>query len=296
MIPGVDVSKWQGLMDWLECLDAGAKFAFIRAGSCNALTGQCYEDYLFKENSGYYEDHQGAPDLMPVGFYWYFRPNLNPTQQADYFCNLIKDVDWRLSPVMDIETTGGLGQAAVGDACAEFVTRVHEKLDVWPLIYTRGYFWNDRVAYRSIFDECDLWVARYTSQPKPWGNAGDESKLAPNYWTDWTFWQYSADNNGRGAEFGATSKSIDLDYFNGDEAVFNEYVGCTVVDEPEWVKVTLWKGTVLRDIPAGECMTIVKENEELRVIGKGVDDLGREWYQVASGLWLASWYAERNEV
>ena len=289
MIQGVDVSFWQGLIDWQECEEAGAKFAFIRAGSCVSSTGQCYEDYLFSENA------EDAPPLMPVGFYWYFRPQHNPTAQADYFCDLIRDKYWRLPPVMDIESTGGLSQARVGDACAEFVSRVYERTDTWPIIYTRGYFWNDQVAYRSVFDECDLWVARYTGRPKPWGNTGDEAKLAPQYWTEWTFWQYT--DEGDAVKYGGPGPpsgddDIDLNWFNGDEAAFNEYVGYTVEEDPEWVRVTLWKGTVLRNIPAGECVTIVKKNEELRVIDTGVDDQGREWYQVASGLWLASWYAE----
>ena len=289
MLIGIDVSFWQGLWDWDISVEQDVRFAFIRAGSCTSSSGVCYEDYLFKENA------EDAPDKMPVGFYWYFRPQHNPTAQADYFCDLIRGVDWRLPPVMDIESTGGLSQAAIGDACAEFIGRVYEKLDVWPIIYTRGYFWNDKVAYRSIFDECDLWVARYTNQAKPWGNSRDSTKLAPNYWTDWTFWQYTS--QGHAVYYGGPGPpsgddDVDLNLFNGTEDEFNEYVGYTVVEKPEYVKVTLWKGTVLRDIPAGECVTIVKENEELRVIDTGVDELGREWYQVASGLWLASWYAE----
>lgn len=223
MILGVDVSFWQGLMDWQICQEAGARFAFIRAGSCNNVTGRCYEDFLFKENA---EDA-----TVPFGFYWYFRPNHNPTVQADYFCNLIKDIDWRMLPVMDIESTGGKNPGEVGDAAAEFVSRIYTKLDTWPLIYTRGYFWNDKVNYRSVFDECDLWVARYTSKDKPWDNLGDHAKLAPNYWTDWTFWQYTSQGDavtygGPGPPSG--DDDIDLNRFNGDEDAFNEYVGYTV--------------------------------------------------------------------
>src|SRR3990167_761278 len=62
---GVDVSHWQAKrdvvpvihMDWAKCQEAGAKFAFIRAGSINAVNGICYEDYEFQYNS------EVAPDF-----------------------------------------------------------------------------------------------------------------------------------------------------------------------------------------------------------------------------------------
>jgi GH25 family lysozyme M1 (1,4-beta-N-acetylmuramidase) len=39
---GVDVSHWQKRMDWQKAKDAGAEYAFIRAGSINNITGVCY--------------------------------------------------------------------------------------------------------------------------------------------------------------------------------------------------------------------------------------------------------------
>jgi GH25 family lysozyme M1 (1,4-beta-N-acetylmuramidase) len=204
-------------MDWQTCSNAGANFAFCRAGSIS-IGGALYTDYQFERNAGL------APDYMPTGFYWYFRPQHSPTNQADYFCDLIEDTERLLPPVLDMEQDGGLSDSACGDRCAEFIGRVYERLMVWPIVYTRGYFWNTQVSYRSIFDECDLWVARYTRLPKPWDNPGDNPMLQPNYWDDWTFWQWSADNNGRGAEFGAQSRSIDLDYFNGEDAEFAKYI------------------------------------------------------------------------
>jgi lysozyme len=220
-ILGIDVSKWQGLWDWDISVEQGIRFAFIRAGSINNVTGVCYEDYLFPENA------EAAPSRMPVGFYWYFRPQHNPTKQANYFCDLIEEKDWKLPPVLDIETDGGLGNSVVGSACAEFVGRVYERTETWPIIYTRGYFWNDNVAYRSIFDECDLWVARYTWKAKPWGNLFESPKLAPNYWKTWTFWQYSDENN-KAVQYGGPGPpsgddDVDLNWFNGDQAAFDDY-------------------------------------------------------------------------
>ena len=71
----------------------------------------------------------------------------------------------------------------------------------------------------------DDWIARYTTLPLPWGNPGDSASLKPRDWDSWVFWQFSADGNGRGPEFGAQSASIDLNYFNGDETDFRVYCG-----------------------------------------------------------------------
>jgi hypothetical protein len=49
-------------MDWQKCSDAGAKFAFIRAGSIS-INGELYTDYHFIRNASLAADH------MPTGFY-----------------------------------------------------------------------------------------------------------------------------------------------------------------------------------------------------------------------------------
>jgi lysozyme len=220
MIEGIDVSKWQGDMDWMKCHEAGAKFAFIRAGSVS-IGGELYTDYFFEKNASL------AADYMPVGFYWYFRPQHDAVAQADYFCNLIKDEERLLPPVLDLENNGGLGPAAITEAAKVFITQVYVNLNLWPLLYSRGYWLNQNTIPDAVWDFVDLWIARYTNKRKPWGNLlpwPDNPAIKPRDFDDWLFWQWSADGNGRGAEFGASSKSIDLNRFNGDQAAFDEYI------------------------------------------------------------------------
>jgi lysozyme len=225
-VQGIDVSKWQGEMDWNDAIMAGTEFAFIRAGSCNAVTGQCYEDYQFERNA------QEAGALIPVGFYWYFRPNFSPIAQADYFCALINAKDWQLPPVCDVEVTGGLSRSAVADSLKLFLDRVEAKTTVKPIIYTRSSFFNYAVEQRDYWSRYDLWIARYASVEEPWGNLGDAPYVQPRDWTTWRFWQHSADGNGKGAEYGAKSKSIDLNVFNGDVHAFYSYLGFQVPVPP----------------------------------------------------------------
>ena len=218
---GVDVSKWQGDMDWQKCADAGAKFAFIRAGSITSVSGECYTDYHFLRNASL------APDHFPMGCYWYFRPNHDPIKQADYFCDLIKDEPWILPPVLDLEASGGLSPRQVTESSASFALRINENLGLLPMLYSRAYWLNQNTIPDDFMKLLELWIARYTSKGKPWGNLlpwPDSPSIKPRDYDAWLFWQWSAGGNGRGAEFGAKSKSIDLNYFNGDQAAFDEYI------------------------------------------------------------------------
>jgi len=271
---GVDVSKWQGVMDWQKCYNAGAKYAFIRAGSIDNLTGVPYYDYQYPLNA------MDAPKYLPVGFYWYFRPNHDPLVQADYFCDLIEDDSWLLPPVIDVEDAGGKTPGQVADAVIAFLVRVFERLGFLPIIYTRASFWNPSVAIRDNWSLYDLWIARYTTLPEPWGNVGDGTWLKPRDWTEWTFWQHSADGNGLGNVYGAESDSIDLDYFNGDEQDLADYIG-VLPKMPSVVQVITSINVVLRAEPgAGERLGIAFLDEQAAVLSEGEDVDGKLWYEI----------------
>jgi GH25 family lysozyme M1 (1,4-beta-N-acetylmuramidase) len=111
-----------------------------------------------------------------------------------------------LPPVLDLENNGYLGPVSVTEAAKIFIMQVYVNLDIFPVLYTRGYWFNDNTIDDAVWDFVDLWIARYTSRGKPWGNLFDSSRLKPRSFDDWTFWQYSADGNGRGPEFGAQSR------------------------------------------------------------------------------------------
>jgi lysozyme len=222
MILGIDVSKWQKEMDWAKAQSAGAKFAFIRAGSIGATSGIAYTDYQFETNE------RIAPDYMPVGFYWYFRPQHCALDQAEYFCNLIRGKRWLLPPVMDLESSWGMSATEITEAAKIFITQVYVRLEVWPLLYSRGSWLNSYTVDDAVWDFVGLWVARYADLDGPWS----DGYYKPDNFDDWEFWQKSAGGNGRGKEFGAVkpgaSVSMDIDYFNGDQAAFDEYIGTPV--------------------------------------------------------------------
>lgn len=196
---GIDVSKWQGEMDWNVAVAAGVNVAIIRAGSIDNVNGLPYEDTQFRRNA------ELAPPLMPVGFYWYFRPNWSSTIQANYFCDLIKDIAWKVPPVIDIEENAGMSNAEVASAVWSFANQIEQKTGVRPIIYTSPGFWNSYVGPTTWAKEYPLWVAI-------WVNLGVLSPLLPNDWKGITpvMWQYRVFKGG-GSIYGAQSADIDLD-------------------------------------------------------------------------------------
>jgi GH25 family lysozyme M1 (1,4-beta-N-acetylmuramidase) len=271
MIQGVDVSKWQREMTWYKCRDAGARFAYIRAGSCTATGGECYTDDQFERNA------QIAPEYLPVGFYWYLRPYHDVLKQADYFCYLIRNKNWKLPPVADCEIFTGLTAEQSTTAVIKFVREIYRLLGYWPMIYTRAGLWNDSTLADELFKELDLWIARYTTKAYPWGNPGESEKLKPRDWDTWRLWQYSADGNGKGREYGAQSDAIDLNYFNGDETDFLLWSGQTVTN---LVKVKKPAAAVYAG-PDGMILGTTWRGRTWKVNGK--DESG-EWLKVEAWL------------
>jgi len=56
----------------------------------------------------------------------------------------------------------------------------------------------------------------------------------PIVWNDWTMWQFSADGNGRGNEFGVESGNIDLNFYQGTYEKLLAWVDREPEEEPEY--------------------------------------------------------------
>lgn len=213
MIIGIDISHWQGTFNWAKAKEAGAKFAYIRAGSINRDTGICYKDYQWDRNI------EMGPDFMPCGSYFFSRPKFNGNVQADYFSNLILGEDLILPPWADCEVAGA-SYATMQLNTKRFVQYIDPKPDV----YTRVSYWDSVIWVQKWAEMYKCAIARYSNTlTNPWSDGRWVSKQWPL--SDVRWWQWSADGNGRGAEFGGESRSIDLDYFMGTKAEFDELVG-----------------------------------------------------------------------
>ncbi len=201
---GIDVSKWQGTIDWTKVKNAGYAFAFIRISD-----GVNYPDAKFASNWA------SAKSVGIIrGAYQFFRPTQSVTAQADMMIAKLggQYTPGDLPPVIDVEDDGGLSPTTVASKVRQWVDRVKNALGVEPIVYTGKYFWRDEVGSPSSFAPNPLWIAQYTSLCPD----------IPGPWAKWTFWQYTDSGSVPGI-----SGPVDTNRFNGSLAQLQAFAAAT---------------------------------------------------------------------
>lgn len=193
---GVDVSEYQGTIDWNKLVKAKS-FAFIRAGYSGGGV-----DAQFRRNQG-----EARRVKMPHGFYWFAYPTRSdPVKDADAFLRLVGGISPGEVLVLDFEVEYS---DPVGWVHA-WLDHVTSKVGFRPLLYTNQ---NRTVRFNwspVIKGNYGLWVAIF-----------DNSANAPVHtpWPFYAFKQYTAD--GRTSGIGG---AVDLDAFYApDMSYFAKY-------------------------------------------------------------------------
>ncbi len=195
-VQGIDVSSWQGQVDWADYRDQGKRFAYVKA-----TEGVAYRNpYFAQQYNGSYNAG------MVRGAYHFGRPDIDATakEQAEYF--VAHGGDWSpdgktLPGVLDIEYNPVKG----GDVCydlsasqmvrwvRDFVTRYKQLAGRDAVIYTNLDWWTRCTGNSTAFRGTNpLWVARWN----------DTVGTLPGGWANHTFWQF-------------TDEPIDQDQFPG---------------------------------------------------------------------------------
>jgi lysozyme len=216
-LTGVDISVWQDdptterEVNFETMKNVETKFAFMRAM------------FGIREDVNFYKYWRGTKDVgLPRGAYFFPLTLYSAATQANKFVEMLKDDGGEMPPVIDIERYNGTVLNA--NAIKTMIGIIEDNLNVTPIIYTGYYVWRDEVvgSSDSFFSKYPLWIANYYVD-KP---------MIPKPWKDWTFWQYS--DKGDGLKYGVESLQIDMDYFNGDQEDFNNFIsGKTVVTSEE---------------------------------------------------------------
>ena len=203
-VKGVDVSKYEGTIDWSSVAADGVVYAFVRVSD-----GLNSPDATFDTN---WAGSRAAGVIH--GAYQYFEPAQDPIQQADMVLSKIGTFEADdLPPVIDVETTGGLGAAAVAAAVKQWIDHVTTAIGRAPIIYTGGPFWDDSVGGANDVTS-PLWHAQYTSAACP---------TIADPWKTWAFWQYT--ENGTVNGIPGASANTDINRWNGDMQSLTAFLG-----------------------------------------------------------------------
>ena len=211
---GTDLSHWAGNVNFNTMYDAGAKYCIIKASDANRDTGWQWEDVRFDENARKMFTH----GKILAGCYHWLQASLDPKVAADFYLERYNRFNFHFPPVLDFEETSVFSKGLANHYiwCAEvWLDHVERQTGRKPIVYTANWytkqFNQSKLGWMGAYP---LWVASY-----PWIWTSLSRPVMPGkIWDDWTFWQYSADNNGRGREFGVDSQNIDLNWFKGSYA------------------------------------------------------------------------------
>ncbi|MFL6125131.1 GH25 family lysozyme [Actinophytocola sp.] len=194
-VRGLDVSGYQGNVNWSSVAAAGASFAYVKA-----TEGVTY-------TSGYFgQQYNGSATAGLIrGAYHFARPDTSSAAaQADYFID--HGGTWRadgrtLPGALDIEynpkgaTCYGMSQSAMVNWIAAFSDRYRSRAGRAPVIYSTTDWWSQCTGDYAGFGATNpLWIANYSGTPLP----------LPHGWTSQTIWQYD-----------------DAGTFPGDQNTFN---------------------------------------------------------------------------
>lgn len=164
---GIDVSKWNGEIDWDRVRNAGVEFAIVRAGYRGSVTGSLVEDPCFAANM-----KGAAASGVPVGVYFFTQAvnEVEAVEEASVVLQLVKEYSLDYPIFIDTEGAGGNGRADGLDAetrtlVCEAFCRTIENAGYKAGVYgSRNWYNNNLYTDRLDNDYC-IWLAEYRSVP-----------------------------------------------------------------------------------------------------------------------------------
>jgi GH25 family lysozyme M1 (1,4-beta-N-acetylmuramidase) len=197
-LQGVDVSQYQGYIDW-RAVARTQHFAIARA-----TLGNSYVDTYYAVNR-----YRARNAHVRFGAYHFAKPGTNyndAVREADHFVRTAQLRRGDLIPALDIEVNGGLGVRALQTWVRTWLARVAWKVGAKPMIYASPSFWTTYMGNTTWFANNGyktLWIAHWnvTSPRVPAANWGGRG---------WTFWQWTSCGRVSGI-----SGCVDRDRYNG---------------------------------------------------------------------------------
>jgi GH25 family lysozyme M1 (1,4-beta-N-acetylmuramidase) len=185
---GIDVSHYQGQIDWQAVKNAGVEFAFIRAGYRGYTEGVLHEDSWFRTNMD-----QAVAAGIEVGVYFFSQAVSaeEAEEEAGYLLSLIQD--YPVSEcVYDLEFSSEEERASANDqninteAARAFCRKIRES-GYTPLVYgSKNFFYHD-VRMVDLQDETEFWLAAYGTE-------------TPEFPYVFSMWQYSCEGQIEGID------------------------------------------------------------------------------------------------
>jgi lysozyme len=207
---GVDVSNWQGIIDWKKVAKAGIRFASIKATEDNTFLDPYFErNWKGAKDAGLYREAYHYTNIVDLS---------NPRPEADFFVHMVEthggiDTGDLLSLDMEVETPQDLGSWTL-----YWLQIVESYVGFKPLLYTRRDLIKSLNLTTPGIEQYGLWLASITSK---------EPSLPIPPWGFVAFWQWTFKGQVPGI-----NGDVDMDRFIGEASRIPLY-GKLDVGKPE---------------------------------------------------------------
>ena len=172
-IHGIDISHYQGKIDWEELKNAMIEGCPVRFVIIKSTEGASRLDDHFRENFNQARDYG-----FIRGVYHFWSNKSTAREQAYYFLEQVHLTDGDLPPVLDIEHKPS--DKSVEDFQRDVLTWLHiveDKYHAKPIIYTY-YKFKEKYLSDPVFDDYPYWIAHYYVDKV-------------QYQGKWKFWQHT---------------------------------------------------------------------------------------------------------
>ena len=177
---GIDISHYQGNIDFNKVKQSGIDFVIIKAGGSDA---GFYTDSYFESNY-----NKATAAGLHIGFYYFVGKNCLSAEDgiadAKRFLNIIKGKKADIPVYMDVEAQASGQRDKVTESIIGFCNEM-EKNGYYVGVYASDISgFKDRINLDKIQGRYTLWVARYGSKP--------------TYVKSYDVWQYSDNGSVKG--------------------------------------------------------------------------------------------------
>ncbi len=254
---GVDVSRYQGTIDWAELAGQDLDFAFIKATEGSGHIDECFYDNW----------QEAGKTALHIGAYHFFSFDSDGERQAEAYIDTVGSLNGKIAPAVDVEFYGDKAdnpppKDEVVKQLGEMLRKLEEHYQTKPIIYTTYKAYDTYI--KGEFEEYPLWIRNVYYQPL--FSLGDR----------WVFWQYTDTAVLEGYE--GTEQYIDMNVFRGTEEelknllVWSEAEDCSVEetasndsgDGAQSEEDAALQREIEEDILAGHC-NLVYETEQTQI-------------------------------
>lgn len=297
---GIDVSHWQGTMNWSMAKSKNVMWAIAKATDFIAGTTRGFVDSKVIEN------YKGMKyNGIITGGYCWLQPKVDPTLQARFYLdNFYNKYPTDLPPVLDFEDSAVNSWSDMLWRAQVWLDYVENATGRIPILYTSpGYMGHFDSKKTGFLSRNPLWLAHYIQRTYP---------SVPYPWSTYFAWQYT--DKGEfpyyvhkgtvfyGKEYGAGSSRLDMNWYNGTLAQLQTFCGQEVTvptpPTPPTVPTVLFYikcNTAVLNIRSGSSTLYPIIGKLLYGQVKPVYEERGGWYRIDTDMWCSGYYTIKVE-